>query len=145
MRSSAVSESYSAPSLELTPKCFVRHRIPAHPSVRRWVTMGDMQRSIRFPDDLDARIAKIAEGEDRSFSYVVVRAMERALGDATGDRIPERPAPPRSTSPAKASKRPDTAIQTAHTLPKVERRAKASDAMSAALARQQALNKPKGI
>ena len=42
MRSSAVSESYSARSLELTPKCFVRHRIPAHPSVRRWVTMGDM-------------------------------------------------------------------------------------------------------
>ena len=135
--------------------------------------MGDMQRSIRFPDDLDARIVKIAETEDRSFSYVVVRAMERALGDAEGDRIPERPAPPRSPDPevcpdcgAKPdgrggrkhkkgcdfaaplpppSKRPDTDPETAHTLPKVERRAKASDAMSAALARQQALNKPKGI
>ena len=38
----------------------------------------------------------------------------------------ERPAPPRSQ-------------------PKAQRRQKASDAMSAALARQQALNKPKGI
>ena len=110
--------------------------------------MGDMQRSIRFPDDLDARIAKIAEGEDRSFSYVVVRAMERALGDATGDRIPERPAPPRSTSPAKPEmtrwekKQVDGMEKSA---PKAQRRQKASDAMSAALARQQALNKPKGI
>lgn len=103
------------------------------------------QKSIRFPDELAQKLQAIAEAEDRTFSYVVVRAMERALGDAEGDRIPERPAPPRSTSPAKASKRPDTAIQTAHTLPKVERRAKASDAMSAALARQQALNKGKGI
>ena len=131
------------------------------------------QKSIRFPAELADKIQAIAEAEDRAFSYVVVRAMERAFGDATGDRIPERPAPPRSPDPevcpdcgAKPdgrggrkhkkgcdfaaplpppSKRPDTDPETAHTLPKVERRAKASDAMSAALARQQALNKPKGI
>lgn len=121
--------------------------------------MGDMQRSIRFPDDLDARIAKIAEDEDRTFSYVVVRAMERALGDATGDRIPERPAPPRSTSPdpeacpvcgavpvngSRQHKKGCSWI-TPTPAPKALRRQKASDAMSAALARQQALNKPKGI
>ena len=105
--------------------------------------MGDMQRSIRFPDDLDARIAKIAEGEDRSFSYVVVRAMERALGDAEGDRIPERPAPPRSTSPEPPFV--PSPSETKQVVPKAQRRQKASDAMSAALARQQALNKPKGI
>ena len=107
--------------------------------------MGDMQKTIRFPDELAQKIQAIAEAEDRTFSYVVVRAMERALGDAEGDRIPERPAPPRSTSPPKASKRPDKLLETAHALPKVERRVKAQDAMSAALARQQALNKPKGI
>ena len=75
------------------------------------------------------------------------RILEDARSDivSEGDRIPERPAPPRSTSPPKASKRPDKLLETAHALPKVERRVKAQDAMSAALARQQALNKPKGI
>lgn len=105
--------------------------------------MGDMQRSIRFPDGLDARIAKIAEAEDRAFSYVVVRELEKALGGssvrpassqvpvseeapvaASGERIPSRPTPPRGQ-------------------PKAERKAKAQDAMSTALARQQALNKSK--
>ena len=110
--------------------------------------MGDMQKSIRFPDELAQKIQAIAEAEDRTFSYVVVRAMERALGDAEGDRIPERPAPPRSPSPEKPEmtrwerKQVDGFGKTA---PKAQRRQKASDAMSAALARQQALNKPKGI
>ena len=122
--------------------------------------MGDMQRSIRFPDGLDARIAKIAEAEDRAFSYVVVRELEKALGGssvrpassqvpvseeapvaASGERIPSRPTPPRG----QPSKRPDTSLRTAHTLPKVERKAKATDALSTALKRQQALNKGKGI
>jgi hypothetical protein len=39
-----------------------------------------MQRSIRFPDELDARIRALSEADDRSFSYVVVRALESALG-----------------------------------------------------------------
>ena len=121
------------------------------------------QKSIRFPAELADKIQAIAEAEDRAFSYVVVRAMERAFGDATGDRIPERPAPPRSTSPkvrAKSSPplaRPkvedyEAAQKTGRFLDdeEVVKRAKAIVASrpkpaSAALARQQALNKSKGI
>ena len=101
------------------------------------------QKSIRFPAELADRIRAIAEAEDRTFSYVVVRAMERALGDAEGDRIPERPAPLRSTSPDPPFV--PSPSETKQVVPKAQRRQKATDAMSAALARQQALNKPKGI
>ena len=113
--------------------------------------MGDMQRSIRFPDDLDARIAKIAGDEDRSFSYVVLRTLEGALAgsEPAGRQTPVRtePAPPRSPEPKPEmtrweKKQVDGMEKSA---PKAQRRQKASDAMSAALARQQALNKPKGI
>lgn len=66
---------------------------------------------------------------------------EEAPVAASGERIPSRPTPPRG----QPSKRPDTSLRTAHTLPKVERKAKATDALSTALKRQQALNKGKGI
>lgn len=43
------------------------------------------QRSIRFPDELEARIEAVAKRDDRSFSYVVIRTMERALESALGE------------------------------------------------------------
>lgn len=106
--------------------------------------MGDMQRSIRFPDDLAQKIQAIAESEDRTFSYVVVRAMERALDGsrpnpvksvseeapvaASGERIPSRPTPPRGQPKARTPAQFDRAIR---------------EGQSTALARQQALNKSK--
>ena len=40
--------------------------------------MGDMsiQRSVRFPEGLVERIEKLAAGQDRPFSYLVVKACE---------------------------------------------------------------------
>jgi hypothetical protein len=45
-----------------------------------------MQRSIRFPDELDALIQARAEADDRSFSYVVLRTLESALSSGSGAR-----------------------------------------------------------
>jgi hypothetical protein len=52
------------------------------------------QRSIRFPDELEARIKGIAVREDRSFSKVVLRALESVLGEASATGV-QPPAPTR--------------------------------------------------
>lgn len=49
-----------------------------------WDTVG--HRSIRFPEDLEGRLRALAEAEGRSFSNLVVRTLEQALGgQGSGD------------------------------------------------------------
>jgi hypothetical protein len=54
---------------------YLSYLVPLRATV--WVTVG--HRSIRFPDDLEAKLMALAESEDRSFSRVVVRTLEQAL------------------------------------------------------------------
>ena len=84
-------------------------------------TLWDMAlRSVRFPEELDARLVERAARDDRSLSYLVVKAVEQALGapapradaappprgDAEGGPIP-LPAPVvPSRKPRKAAGRP---------------------------------------
>ena len=45
------------------------------------------QRSVRFPDDLEKRAEAAAESRERSFSYIVVKALECWLFDR-GQTLP---------------------------------------------------------
>lgn len=75
--------SYSARSLEFLSKR--SHRIPAHPSVRRWVTMGDMRceenatrlsrlETILLPelDELLSAVVKAQASDGRSATEVAL-------------------------------------------------------------------------
>lgn len=70
------------------------------------------QRSIRFPDDLEARLVAAAKADGRTFSNFVVRALESALGSVIpadtpgpaasrdrGEGVPNA----RSSAPSRAS------------------------------------------
>lgn len=83
-------------------------------------------KTIRFPDDLAEKIQARADATDRSFSYVVLRALESALnGDsARTDQGVSRPSPSAST---RASRVPG--VKTARELA-MERQAKLNEAKS---------------
>lgn len=49
------------------------------------------QRSIRFPDETEARIQEIADAEDRSFSYIVLRAVQAHLSNPAIQGDPKLP------------------------------------------------------
>ena len=102
---------------------------------------NDTRLEVRLPEDLLAQI-DAARG-DVPRAVFVRRALERALAgsEPAGRQTPVRtePAPPRTSADM------SPVLKTPREAPKAQRRQKASDAMSAALARQQALNKPKGI
>jgi hypothetical protein len=75
------------------------------------------QRSIRFPDELEARIQAVAVRDDRSFAYVVVRALESALSgvqdtlrDSDGaDPLPSaKSSPPVEKEPGPRTKAPES-------------------------------------
>jgi predicted transcriptional regulator len=53
------------------------------------------QHAIRFPDELHERIKAIAKERDRSFAYVVVKELEKALGSGTPDTHKKRMYGPR--------------------------------------------------
>ena len=77
-------------------------------------------------EDAQPRVATPAKGPQPPAPSQVPVSEEAPVADVRATESRVRPASPRSQ-------------------PKAQRRQKASDAMSAALARQQALNKPKGI
>lgn len=60
-----------------------------------------MNRSVWFPGDLAARVQARADELDRSFNWVVARALESTLGDGLG-REDRRVSPP-SSAPSRAS------------------------------------------
>lgn len=53
-----------------------------------------MKRSVRFPDEIDARLVAEAGRLDRSVSWVVLRAVEKALG---AEQLHEPPSGPASS------------------------------------------------
>lgn len=132
------------------------------------VAQADVRFEFRCSADLLARVDAVRGDVPRS--AWIRRATERALEDAVGgldrptETVPTQPGPadPGKGSTAR-SPHPEVPVSeeapaAAHratesrerptpprSQPKTQRRQKASDTMSAALARQQALNKPKGI
>jgi predicted transcriptional regulator len=48
------------------------------------------QRSIRFADDLDERLAALAEQEDRTFSALVNRLLRQALAQRSFEQQPSQ-------------------------------------------------------
>ena len=116
-------------------------KVPSY-IVRRASTLCDMPpKTIRFPDELAARVEERARCSDRSFSWVVLRAvevalaapggplyeraLEKALGDVGPPRV-DRDASNVSSSP-------------------VSSRAPSFSAAEAARERQARLNKAKGL
>jgi len=58
--------------------------------------MGDMQRSIRFPEDLAAAVEREAAELDRSFSWVVLNAVRAELSRGRRSESVERYTPERA-------------------------------------------------
>lgn len=83
-------------------------RLPLSDPASLWVTMGDMsQRSIRFPPDLDAAVSAIAEGQERSFSFIVLKAVERYVALHLQDLPPDVFHAARRESKPRAAAKPE--------------------------------------
>jgi hypothetical protein len=78
---------------------------PSQDVVRRRVTLGCMgQKSVRFPDELQAAAEKWALANDRPFSYVVVKALEEFLARRSDPEMVEVPHRPPAAAPDHAQK-----------------------------------------
>jgi hypothetical protein len=94
------------------------------------------QRSVRFPDELQAAAERMASEHERPFSWIVVKALEAFVPEAYLPANGEKP-PAKKTAialevrEAIAEHRKDTPI--------------AFDPRSAAMERQRAMNKAKGL
>jgi hypothetical protein len=117
-----------------------------------------MRLELRLPADLLSQV-DVVRGDVPRAAFVR-RALENAVGVADGfppvpaaertdpvGRTPRSEAPVSEEAPAADTRATESRVRPAspRSQPKAQRRQKASDAMSAALARQQALNKSKGI
>lgn len=73
------------------------------------------QRSIRFPDELEARLLAASKADGRTFSNFVVRTLESALRAADGMKAPESVLPhggQSSSAPSRASvKKAEVALE----------------------------------